>query len=161
MCIISQHYVALSRSFLILFYYATHYVIRWSIFFCKRNSLWTIKHLHAATWRHWCLNDWWVSSVCAGEKLRSHTEHAGKHSQSETVSSNMYQWQQDTKQAQMWRVEGFHTGPWQTRRTTGTKKYNGLPYYIWRPSRAKGLETQLVRRDRAAEDRQQLTSLCQ
>ena len=35
-------YVVLYHSFLFLFYYATCYVIRWSILFCKRNSLWTM-----------------------------------------------------------------------------------------------------------------------
>ena len=37
-------YVVLSRSFLFLCYYATRYVIRWSILFCKRNSLWTMNY---------------------------------------------------------------------------------------------------------------------
>jgi len=37
-------YVVLSCLFLFFFYYATCYVIRWSILFCKRNSLWTMNY---------------------------------------------------------------------------------------------------------------------
>ena len=35
-------YVVLSVSF--LFYFSSHYVICWSILFCKRNSLWTMNY---------------------------------------------------------------------------------------------------------------------
>jgi len=32
------------RLVLFLFYFSTRYVIRWSILFCKRNSLWTMNY---------------------------------------------------------------------------------------------------------------------
>ena len=47
---------------LIFFYYPTRYVIRWSILFCKRNSLWTMNYSLSAASEH--AFDSWLQLKC-------------------------------------------------------------------------------------------------
>ena len=67
-------YVVLSVLFLfyfILFYFSSRYVIRWSILFCKRNSLWTMNcELYQNIWASSYIKDRVIKVSCTGVRKR-------------------------------------------------------------------------------------------